>query len=218
MGAKVVFKPYDPDQLTLLPYKLEELVPPGHPVRIVKQVVDAIDVKPINRKYKGGGASSFHPRLMLKLLVYGYLTNTYSSRKLEDQAAQNVHFMWLLGMKKPDHNTINRFRSEKLSGVLQQIFSQIVLLLAEQGIVSLKEAVFTDGTKIESAANKYTFVWGKSIKNSKEKMKSQLDELWKYAQSLAFEELKDTAPLSFEAINPEKVRETIARRWMIRKK
>ncbi|MDB5133678.1 MAG: family transposase [Mucilaginibacter sp.] len=90
MGAKVVFKPYDPDQLTLLPYKLWELVPQGHPVRIVKQVVDAIDVKPINRKYKGGGASSFHPRLMLKLLVNGYLTNTYSSRKLEDQAAEEL--------------------------------------------------------------------------------------------------------------------------------
>lgn len=211
MGGKVVFKEYDPDQLTFLPYKLEELVPAGHPVRIVKQVVDQVDVKPINRKYKGGGASSFHPRLMLKLLVYGYLTNTYSSRKLEDQAAQNVHFMWLLGMKKPDHNTINRFRSEKLSGVLKQIFSQIVLLLQQEGIVSLKEAVFTDGTKIESAANRYTFVWGKSIKANKEKMKAQLDELWGYAQSIAAEELKDTAPVTFEEVNPEKVKETIAR-------
>lgn len=211
MGGKVVFKEYDPDQLTFLPYKLEELVPAGHPVRIVKQVVDQVDVKPINRKYKGGGASSFHPRLMLKLLVYGYLTNTYSSRKLEDQASQNVHFMWLLGMKKPDHNTINRFRSEKLSGVLQQIFSQIVLLLQQEGIVSLKEAVFTDGTKIESAANRYTFVWGKSIKANKEKMKAQLDELWGYAQSIAAEELKDTAPVTFEEVNPEKVKETIAR-------
>lgn len=211
MGGKVVFKEYDPDQLTFLPYKLEELVPAGHPVRIVKQVVDAVDVKPINRKYKGGGASSFHPRLMLKLLVYGYLTNTYSSRKLEEQAVQNVHFMWLLGMKKPDHNTINRFRSEKLSGVLKQIFSQIVLLLQQEGIVSLKEAVFTDGTKIESVANKYTFVWGKSIKNSKEKMKAQLDELWGYAQSVAAEELKDTAPLEYSEINPEKVKETISK-------
>jgi len=211
MGGKIVFKPYDPDQLTFLPYKLEELVPQGHPVRIVKQVVDEVDVKPINRKYKGGDASSFHPRLMLKLLVYGYLTNTYSSRKLEEQAAQNVHFMWLLGMKKPDHNTINRFRSEKLSGVLKQIFSQIVQLLQQEGIVSLKEAVFTDGTKIESAANKYTFVWGKSIKNSKEKMKAQLDELWGYAQSVAAEELKDTAPLEYSEINPQKVKETVAR-------
>ena len=211
MGGKVVFKPYDPDQLTLLPYKLEELVPTGHPVRIVKQVVDQVDVKPINRKYKGGGASSFHPRLMLKLLVYGYLTNTYSSRKLEEQTQQNVNFMWLLGMKKPDHNTINRFRSEKLSGVLKQIFSQIVLLLAEEGIVSLKEAVFTDGTKIESVANRYTFVWGRSIKASKDRIKAQLDELWKYAQGVAAEELKDTAPLTFEEIDPEKVKQTVAR-------
>ncbi|QKJ29936.1 IS1182 family transposase [Mucilaginibacter mali] len=211
MGGKVVFKEYDPDQLTFLPYKLEELVPQGHPVRIVSKVVDQVDVKPINRKYKGGGASSFHPRLMLKLLIYGYLTNTYSSRKLEDQAAQNVHFMWLLGMKKPDHNTINRFRSEKLSGVLKEIFSHIVLLLQQEGIVSLKEAVFTDGTKIESVANKYTFVWGKSIKNSKEKMKAQLDELWSYAQTIAAEELKDTAPLEYSEINPEKVKETISK-------
>lgn len=211
MGGKVVFKSYDPDQITLLPYSLEELVPQGHPVRIVKQVVDEVDVRPINRKYKGGGASSFHPRLMLKLLVYGYLTNTYSSRKLEEQAQQNIHFMWLLGMKKPDHNTINRFRSEKLSGVLKQIFSQIVLLLQQEGIVSLKEAVFTDGTKIESAANKYTFIWGRSIKTNKDRMKAQLNELWSYAQSVAAEELKDTAPLEYNEINPEKVRDTIAK-------
>lgn len=211
MGGKVVFKPYDPDQLTLLPYKLEELVPQGHPVRIVKQVVDEVDVKPINRKYKGGGASSFHPRLMLKLLVYGYLTNTYSSRKLEEQAQQNVHFMWLLGMKKPDHNTINRFRSEKLSGVLKQIFSQIVLLLQQEGIVSLKETVFTDGTKIESAANRYTFVWGRSIQKNKDRIKNQLDELWKYAQDLAAEERNDTAPLTFEEVDASKVKETIAK-------
>ncbi|WPU97142.1 IS1182 family transposase [Mucilaginibacter sabulilitoris] len=210
MGGKVVFKAYDPDQLTFLPYKLEELVPAGHPVRIVKQVVDAVDVKPLNRKYKGGGASSFHPRLMLKLLIYGYLTNTYSSRKLEEQAAQNVPFMWLLGMKKPDHNTINRFRSEKLSGVLKQFFSQIVQLLVAEGIVSLKEAVFTDGTKIESAANKYSFVWGKSIKHNKEKIKSQLDELWKYAQNLANEERLDTSPTTFAEVNAERVEQTIA--------
>jgi len=210
-STKVVFKPYAPDQLTLLPYSLEELVPQGHPVRVVQQVIDQVDTKPINRKYKGGGASSYHPRLLLKVLVYGYLTNTYSSRKLEEQVKQNVHFMWLCGMAKPDHNTINRFRNEKLSGILKEIFSQIVLLLAEQGVVSLKEAVFTDGTKIESAANKYTFVWGKSIKTNKEKIKTQLDELWKYAQNVAAEELKDNSPLEYEQINPEKVKQVIAK-------
>jgi transposase len=73
MGGKVVFKPYDLDQLTLLPYKLDELVPERHPVRIVKQVVDQVDVKPINQRYKGGGASSFHPRLMLGVLSWAYV-------------------------------------------------------------------------------------------------------------------------------------------------
>jgi transposase len=146
MGTKKssapVFKPYDPDQLQLLPPSLDELIAENHPARIVKNVIDEIDIRPINRRYKGGGASSYHPRMLLKVLVYGYLTNTYSSRKLEEQVRQNIHFMWLTGMKTPDHNTINRFRSEKLSSILKQIFSQIVLLLAQEGIVSLKEAVF----------------------------------------------------------------------------
>jgi len=205
----VVFKPYEPDQLSLLPYSLDELVPENHPARIVKQVIDQLDVRPINRKYKGGGASSYHPRLMLKVLVYGYLTNVYSSRKLEEQVKFNINFMWLCGMKKPDHNTINRFRSEKLSGILKEIFSQIVLMLSEQGVVSLKEAVFTDGTKIESVANRYTFVWGRSIKTNKERIKTQLDELWSYAQKLAAEELKDTSPLEFDQINPEQVKKVV---------
>lgn len=208
---KVVFKPYIQNQIQLLPPSLEELVDANHPSRIVNEVIEKIDIRPINRKYKGGGASSYHPRLLLKVLVYGYLTNTYSSRKLEEQTRQNIYFMWLCGMKTPDHHTINRFRSVKLSGILKEIFSQIVLLLAQEGIVSLKEAIYTDGTKIESAANKYTFVWGKSIKTSKERIKTQLDELWKYAQGIAAEELKDLSPSSFEHIDAGKVKETVAR-------
>ena len=207
---KVVFKPYIQNQIQLLPPSLDDLVDAKHPCRIVHEVIEKIDIRPINRKYKGGGASSYHPRLLLKVLVYGYLTNTYSSRKLEEQVKQNIYFMWLCGMKTPDHNTINRFRSEKLSGILGEIFSQIVLLLAEEGIVSLKEAVYTDGTKIESVANKYSFVWGKSIKTSKDRIKAQLDELWKYAQGIAAEELKDITPSSFEQIDAEKIKETVA--------
>src|ERR1700748_225580 len=209
-SKKIVFKPYIQNQIQLLPPSLDELVDEKHPCRIVNEVLEKIDIRAINRKYKGGGASSYHPRLLLKVLVYGYLTNAYSSRKLEEQVKQNIYFMWLCGMKTPDHNTINRFRSEKLSGILKEIFSQIVLLLAEEGIVSLKEAVYTDGTKIESAANKYTFVWGKSIKNSKDRIKTQLDDLWKYAQGIAADELKDITPSSFEQIDAEKIKETVA--------
>lgn len=69
--------------------------------------------------------------------------------------------MWLSGMEKPDHNTINRFRSDRLKGVVKEVFSQVVMMLVESGHVDLQR-VFTDGTKIEANANKYTFVWGKS--------------------------------------------------------
>ena len=213
MGTKrstaVVFKPYDPGQISLLPPSLDELIAPNHPVRIVDKVIDEIDTRPITRKYKGGGASGYHPRMLLKVLVCAYLTNVYSSRKLEEQVRRNIHFMWLTGMKTPDHHTINRFRSEKLSGILKEIFSQIVQLLMQEGMVNLKEAVFTDGTKIGSAANRYTFVWGKAIRTSKERIKAQPDELWNYARGVAAEELKDTSSADFESLAPEKVKAAV---------
>ena len=71
--------------------------------------------------------------------------------------------MWLCGMQRPDHNTINRFRTEKLKGVLKEVFGQVVLLMSEEGLVNIKQ-LYVDGTKIEANANKYTFVWGKAIK------------------------------------------------------
>jgi DDE family transposase len=92
--------------------------------------------------------------------------------------------------------------------VLKDIFKQIVLLLAEEGLVSLKDA-YVDGTKIEANANRYTFVWGNAIKTSKERMVKQLDELWEYAQGIVKEELKDTAPLDFKTIDADKVKETV---------
>lgn len=206
--SKIVFKDYSPKQNLLLPPSLEELIDPNHSVRIVDQVIDSIDLEPLTNKYKGGGCSSYHPRMLLKVLVYGYLNNIYSSRKMEQALHQNIHFMWLSAMTYPDHNTINRFRSDRLNGVLKNIFSQVVLLLVENGHITLKEA-FLDGTKIEASANRYTFVWGRSIKASKKRIEKQLKELWDYAESVAKEELENNELESFEKIDQEKVRETI---------
>jgi len=206
--TKVVFKDYSPNQILLLPPSLEEMIDPNHPVRVVNQVIDSLDIDTLIRKYKGGGCSSYHPRLLLKLLVYGYLSNQYSSRKIEQAAKQNIHFMWLSAMSYPDHNTINRFRSDRLKGVLKVVFSQVVLLLVEKGVITLKEA-YLDGTKIEANANRYTFVWGRSISKSKERIKKQLEELWGYAESVARAELENNEPDSFEKIDQESVQRTI---------
>jgi len=206
--SKVIFKDYSPNQILLLPPSLEEMIDPNHPVRVVNQVIDSLDIDLLIKKFKGGGCSSYHPRLLLKLLVYGYLSNQYSSRKIEQASKQNIHFMWLSAMSYPDHNTINRFRSDRLKGVLREVFSQVVLLLVEKGIITLKEA-YLDGTKIEANANRYTFVWGRSISKSKDRIKKQLDELWSYAESVAREELENNEPDSFEKIDQQSVLKTI---------
>ena len=204
----VAFKKYHQHQGMLLPPSLDELIAQGHPVRIVNEVLDKIDIDPLLKKYKGGGSSSFHPRMLLKVLVYSYINNTYSSRKIEAALKENIHYMWLSGMNTPDHNTINRFRSDRLKDVLRQVFTQVVVLLSEQGVLNIKE-LYTDGTKIEASANRYTFVWGNAIKTSKERIKKQLDELWQYAVKVAAAELPDTDPTSFDKIDAQKVEQTI---------
>jgi len=204
----VVFKSYDQNQQMLLPPSLEELIEVHHPVRVVNEVIDQINIEPLLAHYKPGGTSVYHPRMLLKVLVYGYLSNTYSSRKMEAALKENIHYMWLSGMNKPDHNTLARFRSERLKDVLRQIFGQIVELLVEQGLVGIKN-IYTDGTKIEANANKYSFVWGRAIKTSKERIGKQLDELWSYTQRMAEEELRDELKPDFKEIDKEKVNQTI---------
>jgi len=205
---KPVFKAYQQKQAWLIPPSLDDLIDVNHPVRVVSEVIDSIDIDMLIQKYKGGGASSYHPRMLLKVLVYSYLSNVYSSRKMEAAVKENIHFMWLSGMTKPDHHTLNRFRSERLRNILREVFSQIVLLLVDTGHVNLKE-VYTDGTKIQSAANRYTFVWGRAINTSKARIKEQLRELWKYTQKLAQEEKGDDTPADFDKINPKDVKATI---------
>ena len=209
-SRKPTFKSYNPDQLSLLPPSLDELIPQNHVVRIVRSVIDHLNIDDILKKYKGGGVSSYHPKLMLKILIYGYLSNTYSSRKLEQAVQSNIYYMWLAGMERPDHNTINRFRTEKLKGVLKEVFGQVVKLMVDQGLVDIK-TIYIDGTKLEANANKYTFVWGKSVKKYKDGIKTQLEGLWKYAESVAKEELMDNDPTIYPELDAEQVSKTIDR-------
>lgn len=207
---KVVFKTYDQRQPLLLPPSLEELIAPEHPVRVVSQVIDSVDLQPLLSKYKAGGTSSYHPRMLLKVLVYAYINNIYSSRKMEAALRENILFMWLSGMNTPDHHTLNRFRGERLKEALEKVFSQVVLLLSEEGLLSIKE-VYTDGTKIEACANRYTFVWGKAIETNRQKIKTQLQELWQYAQSVCAGEQfdEDHDPSGPGKIDAQKVESTI---------
>ena len=192
----------------MFPPKLDDMIPENHPVRIIDRVIDKVNIDSILNTYTGLGSSSFHPRIMLKVLIYAYLKNIYSSRQIEESLKENIHFMWISGMSRPDHNTINRFRGERLDGNLKEIFSSVVKMLAEEGYLTVKE-IYIDGTKIEANANKYTFVWGKAIATHKQKIKDQLEDIWKYVQSV-YEQEKNLPPTpDFEEITADKVEQAI---------
>lgn len=205
---KPVFKQNHQHQLLLFPPNLGSMITEHHPVRVVDKIVDKLDIEELLSTYKGGGSSSYHPRMLLKVLIYSYLRNIYSSRKIEEALQENIHFMWLSGMARPDHSTINDFRSKRLKDMIKDVFTQVVLLLAEEGMVDIKD-IYTDGTKLEANANRYTFVWGKAIATNKEKMKEKLSALWSYVEELYKEEEKKPEKPDFSEISAEKVEATI---------
>jgi transposase len=207
---KIVFKQDYRQQGMLIPLNLNDLVADDHPVRVVNAVLDKVDISDIIRQFRPGGTSSYHPRMLLKVIVFGYINNIYSSRKIEEAVKSNIHFMWLAGMRKPDHNTINRFRGQRLQHTLKPIFNEVVLMLCQEGLLNIRD-LYTDGTKIEANANRYTFVWGKAIKTSRDRISKQLDELWNYALGVAVAELEDPDPPGSgnKKINSEMVNKTI---------
>jgi len=203
------FKDYNQNQTMLLPYSFDDLIPEKHPVRVIDQVVDSLNIQPLLKAYSKEGNPGYHPKMLLKVMLYGYMTNIYSSRKIELALRENINFMWLSSMTIVDHNTINRFRSDKLKDSFKEIFKQVVLMLANEGLITLKN-IYTDGTKIEAQAGRYTFVWGNSIKTNKSKMLTQLEELWKYAQSIDNDDEPNPEPNQFKEISKEVIQKTVA--------
>ena len=193
----------------LIPPTWEEMIGATDPVRLVSRVIDKLDLEKLLAKYSATGRPSYHPRLMLKVLVYAYLNNIYSSRRIEEACRTHIHFIWLCGGEHPDHNTIARFRSDRLGQVLKEVFTQVVKLLVEQGLTSIDD-LYVDGTKIESAAGRYTFVWRKSAEKNTARIAAQLEELWNYAEGIARHELEPLRPAEFQAVDPVAVEQTIA--------
>lgn len=174
--AKLAIKSDNQKQLLILPPSLDEMVPLNHMVRVVDAVINRLDISDILCTYRGGGNSAFNPKMMLKVLVFAYLSNVYSSRRIEELLHRDIYFMWLAGMKRPDFRTINYYRSKRLKEGFDSVFTQVVQLLHEEGFVSLK-VQYIDGTKIESVANKYTFVWRGSVEKYDAKLKSKTEAL-----------------------------------------
>ena len=166
--AKIHFRPYNPNQTVLFPQRIDEDIPAEDPVRILNAMVDNLDLSSFHKLYKELGRAPYHPRMMLKAVLYAYMNNIYSCRKIESSLTRDIHFIWLAGYEKPDYRTINRFRN-RVKDEINRIFTQIVLILASKGFISL-DVEYVDGTKIESKANRYTFVWRKNVERNRARL------------------------------------------------
>lgn len=196
--AKVVYKSYNPNDNLLLPPCLGDYLPQNHPARVVSAMIDRLDISGIEAGYAGGGTSCYNPRMLLKVIVYAYLNNVYSGRQMEKLLVENIAYMWLSGMQTPDFRTINLFRSKRLAGKFDDIFTQIVILLHDENLVSLK-VQYIDGTKIESVANKYTFVWKGSTEKNKAKLEANVRSALEAAETaLAMENAEEHHELTSE--------------------
>lgn len=227
--SKAVFKEYNQQQIQLLPPSLEDLVPADHLVRIVNQVVEKLDLSSIINHYEGGGTSAYHPKMMTKVLLYGYAMKIYTGRKLAKALSQDVTFMWLAAFNRPDFRTINLFRSGVLKDTIEELFKELLLFLIDHGYVQT-ENYFTDGTTLSADANRRKIVWRKNAERYKAMAEQKCQELFKQIDALnAAEDLQygdrdleemGSKPVSKEVINAqvEKLSEVIEKTSEKRKK
>ncbi len=188
-SKKPVFRRYDPHQEFLLPPSLDDWLPEDHLARIVAQVVDDhLDLAPLLATYENeeGGSPAFHPRLLLKVLLYGYCVGVASSRRLEKATYEDVAARWLAADQHPHYTTLARFRRRSLP-LLDQLFHQVLDLCREAGLVKLGR-VALDGTKIKASASKHKSKSYRKIREEGDKLRRSVREWFDEAERVDAEE------------------------------
>ena len=165
---KILRKQYtlnDKNYQLRIPMETDACIPENDPVRLISQFVEEMDLTALYDTYERMPSEKYaSPEIMLKILLYAYHERKdISSRMIEKNCKRDINYMYLLeGRQAPDHSAIARFRTEHFGKCAEQFLSQMTLMLLELEQITTTE-VFIDGTKIEAAANKYTFVWKKSV-------------------------------------------------------
>lgn len=177
------FRPYSPDQMFLLPPSPRDWLPEGHLAYFISDTVDALDLKEFYEPYEGDGRrnSPYNPRLMVKLLLYGYATGTFSSRKIAKKLEEDVPFRVLCGESFPAHRTIAEFRQRHLKA-FQALFVQVVRVAQEAGLLRLGTLAI-DGTKVKASASKHKAMSYGRMKQEQERLKAEIEELTSRAAS-----------------------------------
>ena len=167
-----------------LPLDLEILIPADDPVRLLSAFVEGMELRELYKTYGKVKKNQASPKQLFKIIIYASMNRIYSSRDIETACRRDVNFMYLLeGKPAPDHATIARFISLHLSQCSKETMAEVTGILYELGEISGK-SIFIDGTKIESVANKYTFVWKKAVTKSMAKLFDKISELVSECETL----------------------------------
>ena len=137
-----------------MPPSVDEWLPEKHLARFVVEVIDGLDLRAMSGSYRGSGSASYHPRMLLGILVYGYATGVFSSRKLERATYNSVAFRFIAANDHPDHDTIAAFRRRFLKEI-EGLFVQVLLLAREMGVLKMG-TIGLDGTKIHANASRHS--------------------------------------------------------------
>ena len=182
------FRPYEPDQISLMPASMRDWLPSDHLAYFISDVVDNLDLSAIMERYVGEerGYPPYHPAMMVKVLLYAYCTGVASSRKIEKRLCEDIAFRVLAANNTPDFRTISDFRKDHLKA-LACLFLQVLKLCQKAGLVKLGH-VALDGTKIKANASRHKAMSYKRMKEEESRLEAEVAELLKKAESVDEEE------------------------------
>src|SRR5271154_3960105 len=183
------FRAIDRKTRYLLPPSLDEWMPEKHLARFICEVIDELDLGRMSGAYRGTGSASYHPRTLLSLLVYGYATGVFSSRKLERATYDSVAFRFLAGNEHPDHDTIATFRRRFLKDI-EKLFVDVLQLAREMGVLKMG-TIGLDGTKIHANASRHSALSYEHAGKIEAQLKAEVAELMAKAEAADAADIPD---------------------------
>src|ERR1700721_817722 len=203
------FRPIDRDTDFLLPPSVDEWLPQRHLARFVVEVIAGLDLRGMTGSYRGSGGASSHPTLLLGIIIYGYATGVFSSRKLERATYDSVAFRFIAANDHPDHDTIAAFRRRFLKEI-EGLFVQVLGVAREMGVLKLG-TVALDGTKIHANASRHSALSHEHASKIEAQLKAEVADLLSKAEAADQADVPDGMSIPEELARREKRLAEIAR-------
>lgn len=195
------FRPIKRDINYLFPPSMGDWLPQQHLARFVVEIIEQLDLKGMERAYRGTGSTPFHPALLLSILVYGYATGVFSSRKLEHATYDSIAFRFVAADEHPDHNTLSTFRKRFLKEI-EGLMVQVLLIARTMGVFKLGN-IALDGTKIKANASRHSALSFGHITKLEKQLKDEVAKLLALAEAADNEKIPNCMNLPEEIARRE---------------